>query len=427
MNKKIKVLVFPCGSEIGLEIHKALSWSTYIELFGASSVSDHGQFVYKNYISKMPFIDEHGFIEKLNKIIDKYKIDFIYPAHDSVVLKLSENQDMIRSKVIGSPPETCKICRSKAKTYKKFKSKLLVPQMYEITDEDIQLPVFLKPDVGQGSKGTFVTRTKEEMEILLKKDKSLLILEYLPGREYTVDCFTDRNATLRFVGARERIRIMNGISVDTKPVLEKKLDMMAQIINSTLKFRGAWFFQVKENKNNEFTLIEIAPRIAGAMALYRNLGVNFPLLSVFDAMDKDVKIYTNKYSIEMDRALINRFKTNLRYKYVYIDLDDTIIFNDNINPFIIAFIFQCKNRGIKVYLFSKHKGNIRKTLCKYNLESLFDKILNIHSQEEKSDYISEKSSLFIDDSFSERLKIAEKLKIPVFDTNAIESLIDWRY
>ena len=39
---------------------------------------------------------------------------------------------------------------------------------------------------------------------------------------------------------------------------------------------------------------------------------------------------------------------------------------------------------------------------------------------------NKKPSIFIDDSFSERLSIANKLNMPVFDLDAVESLIDWR-
>ena len=50
MSSKNNILVFPCGSEIGLEINNALKWSTHIELFGASSVDDHGKYVYLEII-----------------------------------------------------------------------------------------------------------------------------------------------------------------------------------------------------------------------------------------------------------------------------------------------------------------------------------------------------------------------------------------
>ena len=47
--RPVNVLVFPCGSEIGLEIHAALRHAKDICLHGASSVSDHGEFVYARY------------------------------------------------------------------------------------------------------------------------------------------------------------------------------------------------------------------------------------------------------------------------------------------------------------------------------------------------------------------------------------------
>ena len=45
--------------------------------------------------------------------------------------------------------------------------------------------------------------------------------------------------------------------------------------------------------------------------------------------------------------------------------------------------------------------------------------------DDKSKYVSNKSSIFIDDSFAERRNILTKCNIPVFDLDMIESLIDW--
>ena len=99
-------------------------------------------------------------------------------------------------------------------TYERFAGILRVPAMHAPEDEDLRFPLFLKPDVGQGSKGTHLARTREELAFYLARDGSLLVLEHLPGDEYTVDCFTDRHGALRFVGGRERIRTSNGIQPD---------------------------------------------------------------------------------------------------------------------------------------------------------------------------------------------------------------------
>jgi hypothetical protein len=422
---KFNVLVFPCGSEIGLEIYKALSANKHISLYGASSVkSNHGKYVYKNYIEGLPDISEPDIIDKLNSIVEKYNIDCIFPAHDSVVTKLSEMQSDIICKVITSPKETCRVARSKLATYQLLKGVVPTPRVYT-SDEDIEeFPVFLKPDVGQGSRGTVKCSTLEEVRFHLSKDKSLLILEFLPGKEYTVDCFTDFNRDLRFVGPRERVRIQNGISVNTVPVKDTRFEEMAKKINDMLVFQGAWFFQVKENARGELVLMEIAPRIAGAMALNRNRGINLPLLSIYDAFKVKVDIILSDFSLEMDRALTNRFITNLSYEHVYIDLDDTIILNGNINTQLIAFLYQCINRKIKVHLVTRYSGNLSQILQEYRISQLFDSCFQLTEREKKSSCIRFSNSIFIDDSFKERKEVFENLGIPVFDCDSVELLIN---
>ena len=46
--KHVNVMVFPCGSEVGLELNNALKDVSFITLFGASSVPDHGKCVFEN-------------------------------------------------------------------------------------------------------------------------------------------------------------------------------------------------------------------------------------------------------------------------------------------------------------------------------------------------------------------------------------------
>ncbi|NLZ45883.1 MAG: ATP-grasp domain-containing protein [Clostridiales bacterium] len=420
------VLVFPCGSEIGLEVNRALAYSKHFTLYGGNSVDDHGKFVYKNYISGIPFIDKPNFIDEINRIVELYKIDFIIPAHDSAVLKMAENQSIIKATIITSCADTCKVCRSKGVTYEVFQKLIPTPKVYEI-NEQINFPIFLKPDVGQGTKGTYKVNTKEEAIFYFKKDPTLLALEYLPGKEYTVDCFTDKNGQLLFAEGRERIRINNGISVNSKQLNNPKFQDLAEIINQTLSFQGVWFYQVKERANGELVLMEIAPRIAGTMALFRAVGINFIQLSLFDRMGFEVSILNNKLDIEIDRALFARFSIKENYDYVYIDFDDTIIVDNGVNTDIIKFLYQARNMGKKIILLTKHKQDIKETLSKFAISDLlFDDILLLEQTQNKSGFIKNTNSIFIDDSFAERKEVFDTLKIPVFGLDAVESLLFWK-
>lgn len=421
-----KVLVFPCGSEIGLEINRALAHSTHFRLVGASSVDDHGRHVYRHYVGGLPHIDAPDFIDALNRVIAAEQIDFVVPAHDSAVLKMAEQADAIRARVVTSPAETCRICRSKAATYEALQGCLAIPQRYA-ADAALPFPVFLKPDVGQGSKGTALAHTPHEVQTLLQRDPSLLVLEYLPGREYTVDCFTDRHGRLRFAEGRERARILNGISVNARPLDDPRFRALAERINARLELRGVWFYQVKERADGELALLEVAPRVAGTMALLRVSGVNFIELSLYDAMDCEVAILRNPLRLEIDRALCSRYALDYPYDWVYLDFDDTLIVDGAVNGEAMRLLYQWRNQGKRVVLLSKHRFDIQQSLARHAISpALFERIVILDAAQEKADFIDQRPAIFVDDSFAERRKVFERCGIAVFAPDALEALIDWR-
>lgn len=425
--KKMNVLVFPCGSEIGLEIYESVAYSTHFKLYGASSVDDHGMYVYENYIPGLPQVGDNGFIDSINRIIKENNIDFIFPAHDSVVLRLSESAEKgeLGCTVVTSVYDTCLIARSKKMTYDKLGTIIDVPKLYDnskITDD--MFPVFMKPDVGQGSKGVHIAENIDDVDFYFKKDPTLLTMEYLPGPEYTIDCFTDYKGKLRYVSGRVRQRISNGISVSAATVEDDRFGQIAEQINNALKFNGVWFFQVKENTEGNLVLLEIAPRIAGTMGHDRVRGVNLALLSLFNAAEIDVDIYLEGRVVFTDRALKALYKHDVKYEHVYIDFDDLILMNGHVSPRIIAFLYQCINRQAAVHLLTKHTLDIHETLVKYRLGQLFDTVTKIEPEDNKYKYITHKDAIFIDDSFAERKEVYEKCGIPTFDMHSIDLLIE---
>lgn len=422
-----KVLVFPCGSEIGLEINRSLAHSTHFEMYGASSIDNHGAYVYRNYIGGLPNIDDDDCIEKINELIDKNGIDFIFPAHDSAVLKFAQHAEELHAAVVTSPLETCEICRSKLKTYEVLQGVIPTPTVYnDVAVEELAFPLFCKPDVGQGSRGAHKIGNRQEYDYYVAGVKGLVLSEFLPGPEYTIDCFTDRHGMLQFCEGRRRARISNGICVNAVPVHNSEFRRLAELINSRITFRGMWFFQLKERADGELVLMEIAPRIAGTMGLYRGAGVNFALLSLFDAMGYDVEVFRNDYSIENDRALCTRYKTDVEYDVVYMDFDDTITSRGTVNSDVMKFIYQLRNEGKRIILLSRHERDLKQTLAEYNIaESLFADIIVIRDKSvRKSDFITEKKAIFIDDSHAERRDVHRRCGIPVFSIDGIEVLIN---
>jgi len=197
-----------------------------------------------------------------------------------------------------------------------------------------------------------------------------------------------------------------------------------------LKFIGAWFFQVKRSTVGNLCLMEIAPRIAGAMFLYRQQGVNFPLLSIYTHMGLSTGIIKQKFEIVVgckiytNNFFIPQFITN-PIKAFYMDLDDTLILsNQSINPSMISLLYEAKLSNISTYLITRHTGIVLNTLEKYSIHpNLFCKIIHITDKSNKSDHVLVKPALFIDDSFSERNNTVCN-DIYVFDTDSYEIIRD---
>lgn len=423
---KKNILVFPCGSEIGLDIYSSVCYSTYFHLIGGSSVDDHGKFVYEDYIPNIPFANSSDFIPAMAKIVKERNIEAIYPAMDLVITILKEHEKELGCKVVASPVETTQISLSKELTYKKLDGSVHIPKVFSPLNVPVdEFPVFAKPKIGYGAKGTKKLCNQDEVNSFVKGKDDLLIVEYLPGEEYTVDCFTDREGHLLFSAARKRNRVKDGISVNTFFVdNQDEFTSIAEVINSKIEFRGAWFYQVKRNKAGELCLLEIASRLGGSSLLSRAIGVNFALLSLFDIFDYNVGITKNDYKVELDRALESRYKTNLVFDSVYCDYDDCLILEkEYINVELVKFLYKCINEGKKVYLLSKHEGNLKQELEKFRLNHLFDEVMHIEKEADKADYIKEKKSIFIDDSNAERVNIKSKLGIAVFSPDMIDVLI----
>ena len=216
-DKKKNILVFPCGSEIGLEINKSLRGSTHFRIIGASSVNDHGRFVYEQYIGGFPFVTDKALIPFCKEVVDKWHIDAIFPATDLANAYLKRHELELNCMVLGSCLETVEVCLSKHLMYSALKGIIPVPEVFPSLDHVQKYPVFGKLDIGHSAIGAKRLDNRHIAEEYVKNTDGAIICEYLPGEEYTVDCFTDKNGSLLFYGVRIRERVKNGISVHTVP------------------------------------------------------------------------------------------------------------------------------------------------------------------------------------------------------------------
>lgn len=423
--EKTNVLIFPAGAENALEIHASLRHSVHFKVYGGSSVEDHASFAYENYIGGMPRLSDPDFLSGLNELIRRYEIALIFPTHDTVALFMAEHRDEIDARVVTSDARTALVCREKRRTFALFQGDDFCPELFADPRVVRTYPVFVKPSVGEGGKGAQLVEDERALSAATAGNPDLLICEWLPGEEFTVDCFTDRHGELLFAGPRSRDRVRMGISFASRTApLTDEISSIAHRINDRLAFRGLWFFQLKRAVDGRLKLLEVSTRLAGTMSVYRQLGVNFALLSAFDALDRDVSILINELPLMVDRCLLSRYRIDYAYDTVFIDYDDTIVHEGKVNELVMRFLFQCANRGVRRVLVTRHAGDLPAHMRAHGIApELFNEIRHLKAGEPKSGHVSGPGAVFIDNHFPERLDVRRNCGIPVFDVDAVEALL----
>lgn len=220
-------------------------------------------------------------------------------------------------KVIVSEWESLEIANNKSKLLLYLQAAGIVVPAFRVVNatndlikacEDFGYPdkaVVIKPSVSNGSRGVRILQTKIDeydqlfnekpgnlysslekiIDILNAKDfPELLVSEYLPGDEYTIDTMVDKGV-VKLIIPRIRLKMNSGISVRGAFVQNKSIiDYCRQILNS-LKLDGPIGIQVKCGEDGIYKVLEINPRIQGTSVSAIGAGVNLPLLAVKQQLD----------------------------------------------------------------------------------------------------------------------------------------------
>jgi carbamoyl-phosphate synthase large subunit len=167
-------------------------------------------------------------------------------------------------------------------------------------------PVVIKPPVSNGMRGFRIidesfdakksfyedkpdnTRTnwKALKKVLGKTFPELLVCEYLPGKEYSVDCFRwgDRIDVI----PRERTQIRSGITFAGKVVKHDYIISECKRLAKELDLKYCFGFQFKEDKDGNPQLLECNPRVQGTMVMSTLAGANVIWSSVKAALGEDI-------------------------------------------------------------------------------------------------------------------------------------------
>lgn len=417
---RIRVLVFPCGAESAGEIHRALRCVGYVDLIGASSVDDHGRFLFERYFGELPQIAHADFDRCFSAMIDELAIDVVFATHDSVLEHLAPRAGAAGFHLVNGDPETTSVTRRKSATYARFADYPWIPKHCRKAQAVARWPVVVKPDQGQGAQGVAVANCEREARAAMARIAEPILVEYLPGEEVTVDCFTDRHGKLVWTGPRTRERVRAGISMRSHLLVpEPEIENIAGTINGRLRLRGPWYFQLKRDSVGRWKLLEISCKLGAASVAQRARGVNLPLMAVEDFLKLELDPLPDPRIDLVDRSIATRAELRYDYDTVFVELEETLLAGDSGRSLVLAFLYQAIQDGKKIIALTRRDdAGIALARARIGRE-IFDELIPVPVARSIADYVTAGSILVIRGGAA-RSEAARKLCVPVMDVDALE-------
>ena len=273
-----------------------------------------GKYLVKEFVC-IPTADKPDFTDKVLSICRKKNIHVLMPLVTKELRPLSQRIkefELAGTKLLVSSTASLEIANNKSRLYEFLQWRGLKIPDFRVVENVEQFQnavaelghpskqVCFKPSVSNGSRGfRIITEQFNEADIIFNQKPinvfirlndalrvlssahfpELLVSQYLPGDEYSVDCLCNQGNAL-LVLPRLRKKMVNGISVKGEFVREDKIiDYCTRIIKE-LQLHGNIGIQVKANDEGEFLVLEINPRVQGTISASLGAGVNLPLLAV---------------------------------------------------------------------------------------------------------------------------------------------------
>ena len=326
MGNKLKILVTGAGAPGGPGIIKSLKSIENFIVYGADiDINATGKYLVDNFF-QISRPEEKNFISNLLEICLNNGINVIVPLVTKELFVLSKSRDDFKKngiKILVSENRALHIANDKANLYQTLSdSDVLLPDFRIVkTKEDLIAAVqnlgypantvVIKPARGNGSRGIRIINSNKDRYDLLFNEKpsslysslddyldaigdkpipDLVVSEFLPGEEVTVDCLVV-NDSAKVILVRERDSIREGISVAGHFIRSKEIEEQVKTIISKIPgLFGPIGFQFKKSYSGNFGLLESNPRLQGTCVAALGLGYNIPQQSINICMDQNIDL-----------------------------------------------------------------------------------------------------------------------------------------
>lgn len=241
----------------------------------------------KGYL--VPRIDDKNYLNTIKKIIKKENIRAVMSLIDPELSLLSQWKKDIEKlgvKVIVSDEDAVDTCFDKLKMFKFLKKfGFKCAQTYDDFESFVldyipnktNIPVFVKPRTGSASIDARSIDNLNELSLVMRREKDLLIQEFLNGIEIGVDVYVDLvSKKVISIFIKEKIRMRSGETDKALSILDNKLFEIIKNLVTKLGLVGPIDIDVFKI-DDEYYISEVNPRFGGGYLLAHECGVNFPL------------------------------------------------------------------------------------------------------------------------------------------------------
>jgi len=281
---EINILILSAGRRVELvqsfqKAAKNLNVKSNIVAADCSNTAPALYFADRSVI--LPRISDANYIESLIAACNKENIALVVPTIDTNLLLLTENKSTIEektnAKVLISAPSVIKICRDKINTQKFMEENGFgIAKMYteaELTNEDLQYPLFIKPKCGSSSMDTYKVNNAHELNIYRSIIDDPIIQDFMEGEEFTVDVFLDFESNIITIVPRLRIATRSGEIAKGKIIKDQDIINDVTKLMKVLKPIGHITVQLMKTKKG-IEYIEINPRFGGGAPMSIQCGAD---------------------------------------------------------------------------------------------------------------------------------------------------------
>jgi carbamoyl-phosphate synthase large subunit len=167
-------------------------------------------------------------------------------------------------------------------------------------------PVIVKPRTGSGSRDISLIDTAEALGALEPTDE-FLVQEYLPGEEYSVDVLADAEGHVVASVPRVRERVDSGVSVAGRTMHDAELERMGAAVAAATGLTYIANVQFRRDAAGRPALLEVNPRVPGALPLTVASGVDMPRMALDSLRGRVLPEYAGFRDTAMVRYLDERF------------------------------------------------------------------------------------------------------------------------